>query len=300
MKIAPIACIVFLVLLLIPAIAMPVAKASIDNYNWIATTVRNEYDNFYGAYVTGYEENTSALLVVSVSNDLFLVPLNVSAVKVGFDWGMNYSSTECSIDDPYLIASQQSHVFTVTFTVPSVLLASDLVTHKFTIYVENVNSTTGNKHITNTWDQDGSGFAVFSTDQAIAKQYKQQLDAYPTNNFNGIPFLTANARQLLQQSNLAKTLASNSYTRGDFSQARNYYNTSLTYMQQAWSNETAKWSTFEDAIASLLQGGGTLLMMQGYAWLIFALGFLIMSIGVLIYLARKRTQIPPPPTPKQP
>jgi len=299
MKMTSIVCVVFCAVLLVPTMIMPAAKASINNYNWIGMTVRNEYDSFYGVQVTGYEENTSAILVVSVSNDLFIPDqLNVSSVKVGFDWGINYSSTECSITNPYPLANFQSHVFTVTFTVPSVLLASNMVTHRYTIYVENVNSTAGDKHITNTWDQDGSGFVVFSADQAAAKQYKQQLDAYPTNNFNGIPFLTANARQLLQQSNLAETLASSSYARGDFSQAKSHYSTSLTYVEEAWSNETSKWSTFEDAIANLIQGGGTLLTMQGYAWLIFAIGFLIMSFGVLIYLARRR--IPPPPQPKQP
>ena len=293
MKITAITCIVLCAFVLVAAIVVPVAKASINNYNWIATAVRNEYDDFYGSYVTGYEENTSAFLVVSVSNDVYIGQLNVSAVKVGFDWGVNYSSSECSIDNPFGIASSQSHVFTINFTVPSALFASNLVTHKYTIYVENVNSTTGNKRVIGSWIQDGSGFAVFSADQAAAHEYKQELDAYPTSNFNGIPFLTANARQLLQQSNVAKTLARNSYMQGDFGKAKTYYNNSLDSIQQAWSNETAKWSTFEDAIADILKGGGNLLMMQGYAWLIFAVGFLIMSIGVLIYLARKRT--PPPP-----
>jgi hypothetical protein len=273
------------------------ARASIDSYNWISTAVRNTYDNFYGSYVTAYEEETSANLVVSVSNE-YVSQLNVSAVKVGFDWGINYSSSECNIDNPFGIASSQSHVFTINFTVPSALLASNLVTHRFTIYVESVNSTTGNKGIISlVAPMNGSGFAVFSADQAAAHEYKQELDAYPTSNFNGIPFLTANARQLLQESNVAKTLASDSYTRGDFSTAKVYYKSSLDSIQQAWSNETAKWSTFEDAIADILHGGGNLLMMQGYAWLIFAVGFLIMSIGVLIYLARRRT-LPPPP--KQP
>ncbi len=297
MKISAIMCIVLCAVVLVAASSMPVARASINNYNWISTAVRNTYDNFYGSIVTAYEENTSAFLVVSVSNDYYVGQLNVSAVKVGFDWGINYSSTECSIDNPFGIASPQSHVFTINFKVPSALFASNLVTHSYTIYVESVNSTTGPKGMAISWTLNGSGFAVFSTDQAAAHQYKEEIDAYPTSNLNGIPFLTANARQLLQQSNVAKTLASDSYMRGDFSTAAADYKSSLDSIQQAWSNETAKWSTFEDAIADILHGGGNLLMMQGYAWLIFAVGFLIMSIGVLIYLARRRT---PPPPPKQP
>ena len=287
-------CIVFGAAFLVAMLNIPVGRASINNYNWVASAARNQYDSFYGTDVTAYEENTSAILVVSVSNDVFIGQINVSAVKVGFDWGINYSSSECSSDNPFSIASSQSHVFTINFTVPSSLFASNLVTHSFTIYVESVNSTTGPQRIVTSWTMNGDSFAVFSTDQANANDYEQQVDAYPTSNINGIPFLTANARQLLQESNVAKTLASDSYMRGDFSKAATYYKNSLDSIQQAWSNETAKWSTFEDAIASILQGGGNLLTMQGYAWLIFAVGFLIMSLGVLIYLARRRP-LPPPP-----
>jgi hypothetical protein len=276
---------------------MPAARASINNYNWISPVVRNQYDDFYGSLVTAYEENTSAFLVVSVSNDIYVGQLNVSAVKVGFDWGVNYTSSECSSDNPFGIASSQSHVFVINFTVPSALFASNLMMHGYTIYVESVNSTTGPKGIVSSWIKNDDGFAVFSTDQAAANDYKQQVNAYPTSNINGIPFLTANARQLLQESNVAKALASDSYMRGGFSNAAADYKKSLDSVQQAWSNETSKWSTFEDAIASILQGGGNLLTMQGYAWLIFAVGFLIMSFGVLIFLSRRRT-LPPPP--KQP
>lgn len=289
-------CIVLCAVFLVAVLNMPMGKASINNYNWISTVVRNQYDGFYGTSVTAYEENTSAFLVVSVSNDYSASQLNVSAVKVGFDWGTNYTSSECSSNNPFAIAAFQSHVFTINFTVPSVLFASNLVTHSYTIYAESVNSTTGPKGVVTSWTMNADAFAVFSTDQATAYGYQQELNAYPTSNVNGIPFLTANARQLLQESNVAKTMASNSYTRGDFSKAAAYYKNSLTSIQLAWSNETAKWSTFEDAIASILQGGGNLLTMQGYAWLIFAVGFLIMSIGVLIYLARRRT---PPQMPKQ-
>jgi len=296
MKITITLCGVLCAAVLVAALNTPVGRASINNYNWISTLVRNQSDDFYGSLVTAYEENTSAFLVVSVSNDYYVGQLNVSAVKVGFDWGVNYTSSECSPDNPFGIASSQSHVFLINFTVPSALFASNLVTHGYTIYVEGVNSTTGPKGIITSWTKNGNGFAVFSTDQAAANEYRQQVGAYPTSNLNGIPFLTANARQLLQESNVAKTLASDSYMRGDFSKAAAYYKNSLDSIQQAWSNETSKWSTFEDAIASILQGGGNLLTMQGYAWLIFALGFLIMSFGVLIFLARRRT----PPPPKQP
>jgi hypothetical protein len=296
MKIIAVMCAVMCAFVLVAALNLPVGRASITNYNWIDTVARSQYDEFYGTFVTAYEENTSALLVVGVSNDIYSVPLNVSAVTVGFDWGVNYSSTECSPANPFVITSGQSHVFTINFTLPSALLASNLVTHGYTIYVESVNSTTGPTALVSSWTMSGDDFAVFSMDQASAYEYEQELLAYPTSN-NGIPFLSANARQLLQESNVAKTLGGDSYSQGDFSAAATYYQSALDELQQAWSNETSEWTTVENAITSLLQGGGNLLTMQGYAWLLFAVGFLIMSFGVLIYLTRKRT-LPPPP--KQP
>jgi hypothetical protein len=296
MKANPIICIVLCSVASIAMIGSPSARASINSYNWISAVARNDYDSFFGGYVTGYTENTTASLVVSVSNDFSGYQANVSAVKVGFDWGTNFSSSECSIDNPFAIPGYQSHVFTIDFTVPSAVFASNLVTHGYTIYVERVNSTTGNKGVIGTWTQSGSGFVVFSVDQAAAREYKRELEAYPTSNIYGIPFLTANARLLYEQSSVAKTLAGEAYGRGDFGSAKTYYSSSLSYIEQAWSNETDKWSTFENAIANLLNGGGNLLSMQGYAWVIFAIGFFIISIGVLVRLTRRRAPaLPKPP-----
>jgi hypothetical protein len=291
-------CMMLYSLILISAVRMPAAQASINNYNWIGAVVRNSYDTFYGTTVTAYEEETAANLVVNVYNEYSGTPINVSAVKVGFDWGTNYTSSECSTDTPFVISSLQSHVFTINFTLPSTSFTSNLVVHSYTIYVEHVNSTSGNKRIVGAWTQIGSGFAVFSSDQKNAYNYRKEVEAYPSTPSGGIPFLTAEARELILRSSVAKSVASDSYLRGDFSSASNYYSDSLTFMQQAYSNETEKWSTFENALADILKGSGNLLTFQGYAWLLFGTGFLLVSIGVLVYLARKRpepkTSLPSP------
>jgi hypothetical protein len=277
-------------LILFSVLSLPRANASITNYNWIGTMVRNSFDDFYGAPVTAYEENTTANLVVNVYNDFHGFQINVSAVTVGFDWGVNYTSSQCSITDPYAIQPYESHVFTITFTVPSVLLASNFVAHSYTIYVEHVNSTTGNKGIVNSWTRSDDSFAVFSSDQADAYNYKKQVEAYPTTSINGIPILTARARELIVQSSVAKTLASNYYVQGDFANAKKYYGDSLNDIQEAYSNDTDQLSSIENSLAALLKGGGDMLTYQGYAWLIFGIGFLLMGIGVVVYLTRKRPQ----------
>ena len=292
--------------ILISTANIPNAHASIANYNWVGAIIRNSIDDFYGASVTAYEENTTANLVVNVYNDYtFAEQINVSAVKVGFDWGQNYTSIECNITNPYVIPLYQSHIFILAFTVPSVLLASNFVTHSYTIYVEHVNSTSGNVRLLQpTWAQSSSGFAVFSSDQADAYNLKTQIAAYPsTTSISGFPILTAEARQLIVQSNVAETLAGNYYLQGDFSNAKKQYGNSLNYIQEAYANDTQQWSSIETSLTDLINGGSNLLTFQGYAWLLFGIGFLLMGIGVLVYLARKRPpqqrMSPPYPQPTQ-
>jgi hypothetical protein len=272
---------------------MPNTYASITNFNWINTLARSGFDDFYGTISVAYEENTTGVFVVNVYNDHTPAEqINVSAVKVGFDWGQNYTSTECNTTNPFVIPASQSHLFTVTFTVPSVLVASNFVTHSYTTYVEQVNSTSGGQQMVQpVWTQDGSSFAVFSSDQADAYNSKKQLDAYPTTDtISGFPIVTAQARELIVQAGVAKTLAANYYRQGDFDNAKKYYGNALNYIQEAFSNETEQWSSIENSLTDLIKGGSSLLMFQGYAWLLFGIGFLLIGVGVLIYLARKRTQ----------
>jgi hypothetical protein len=305
MKKAPIIFALLCTLILFSAVTLHSANASITNYNWINTLLHNSYDEFYGTSVTGYEENTTANLVVNVYNDFFGFQVNVSKVAVGFDWGINYTSSDVSLDQPYAIPPYQSHVFSVSFEIPSVLMASNFVTHSYIIYVEHVNSTTGNKGLVSFWTRSDDGFAVFSSDQANARSLRDQINAYPsTTSINGIPILTANARELIVQSGIAETMASNYYGQGDFTNAKNYYADSLNDLQQAFSNDTDMMSSIESSLANLLNSGGNLLMFQGYAWLLIAIGFLLMGVGVLVYLVRKRpeqtmmrqtSQMPAPP-----
>lgn len=283
------------------------ARAAITNWNWIGAITKGGIDDFYGEPIIAYEENTTAVFVISVYNDYaFADQINVSAVKVDFDWGQNYTSAECNLTNPFVIPQGQSHLFTITFTVPSVLVASNYVLHGYTAYVEQVNSTSAPQQLVlPTWTQSGTGFAVFSSDQADAFTYREQINAYPsTTTIGGLPFLTAQARELIVQSSVAKTLADNYYIQGDFSDAKQYYGKSLNYLQDAFSNETQQWTSIENSLTNLINDGGNLLMFQGYAWLLFGFGFLLMGIGVLIYLARKRvqfrTEMPAPTTNQKP
>ncbi len=278
-------CILLCTVCLIAASTAPAANASIGSWTWIATLTRNTYDSFYGGTVTGYEEGTQATLVVNVYNNYpGGHPINISAVKVSLDWGENYTSTETTMDTPFVLDYGDSHVFTITFTMPDTTSVSNYVTHGYTIYAEHVNSTTGPREIRAYWSQSGTGFAIFSADQAEAKTALEGLDAYPSMS---LPFFTAGARELLTESLIAESMGDREYAAGNFANAKTNYQNALTLMQDAYANETKRWGSFENTLEGLLSGAQSMLVNQGYAWLLFGVAFLLMGIGAIVYLVRK-------------
>lgn len=90
-------------------------------YSFIGPLYRGT-DNFYGTSVVAYKAGTNATLTVSVYNDYYGKPINVSAVKIGFDWGKNYTSTDVSETSPVQIKPYQTLVFNIFFVVPKMFL----------------------------------------------------------------------------------------------------------------------------------------------------------------------------------
>lgn len=278
-------CILLCTVCLIAVSTAPAVNASISSTNWIGALTRGTFDSFYGTTVTGYEEATTATLAVNVYNNYWSGhQTNVSAVKVSFDWGQNYTSTEASMSAPFVMDYGDSHVFTITFTVPNASSVSNFITHSYTIYAEHINSTTGVKEIVDYWSQFGSGFAIFSTDQADANLAMKELDAYPTMT---LPFFTAAARELLTESSIAESMGDTEYAAGNFANAKTNYQNALNLMQNAYANETDRWGSFENTFEGLLSGAQSLVVNQGYAWLLFGIAFLLMGIGAIVYLVRK-------------
>ena len=272
-------------LCLLAASIAPAANASISSSNWIGALVHNSYDPFYGTSIIGYEEGSTATLVVNVYNSYsFGHPVNLSAVKVSFDWGTNYTSSETSMTTPFVLDYGDSHVFTITFTAPNTTTVSNYVTHSYTIYAEHVNSTTGPKRLVSYWSDFDSGFAVLSADQAEAKLALEELNAYPSMS---MPFFTAKARELLTESSIAESMGDQQYDAGNFADAKTNYQVALTKLQNAYSNETDRWGSMEDTLQGLLAGAQSMLVNQGWAWLLFGIALLLMGIGVIVYLVRK-------------
>ncbi len=271
---------VFLALVLVASVGY--ADASIGSWNWIAPLV-NEYDSFYGTTITGYQSGSVATLIVNVGNHMGVV-MNVSAIKVWFDWGENFTSAEVSETDIHQIDPGAAHVFKLTFTVPGITIANNLVTHSYRIYVEDVNASTGPlRQLNSNSPRSGSNFAVLSDAQAEFVSLERELQKYQPAAF----LLTAKGRELVQQAYGSRTEGSNAYMRGDFSGAAIEYQNALTLLKHAISNETTTISGFENAFMSLVNGAQNALNMMGYGYTLFGIGFLLMGIGALVYLARK-------------
>src|SRR3989304_4042894 len=96
--------------LLVTLISMPIigtAQAAIQQFTWLPPYEYRGYDStFYQTYIVAYKTGATASLQIPVYSDTYVGhpyhsyrPTNVSAVKIGFDWGTNYTSTEVSMDN---------------------------------------------------------------------------------------------------------------------------------------------------------------------------------------------------------
>lgn len=285
-------------------------NAYVSYVNFIGPLYKG-YDAFYGGdYIVAYEVGSDAALAVAVYNEHYDYPVNISAVKVRFDWGIDYTSTEATEDSPIQIEPYQTRVFTITFSIPTNV--SNLVRHPGTIYVEHVDRLTGTpKNIVGTWTYTISNFVAYSTDQADAQNLYQQLmnigvlTYSPSANFPYLPIISSEARMLWTQARTEANTGSILYTQGDFTNAKTYYQTAYNMANQSLTIEAEKGASLEDTITGLLdslsQGSG----MQSEAFLILSIGIsigvIMIGVGVVLYgLAKRKIARMPPPSERQP
>ncbi|MCL6577915.1 MAG: hypothetical protein K6T73_00825 [Candidatus Bathyarchaeota archaeon] len=257
-------------------------QAHISSHNWIDAMLKDENDSFLGLVSAGYKTGSTAILKVNVYNHLSDT-MNITAVYVGFDWGINYSSTEVNLTELliYRLAPGMSHVFTITFTVPDTTVASNIVKHSYTIYVEDVNAVGTN--LGSNSPQGGSNFAVLSDEQADAIELRREINKYLSSYL----FFTAKARELSLMAGGAKSMADNDYQKGRFSDAVSNYQEALSHYQDAWSSETESVLGFEKAFEDILTNGAGAITMVGWGYVIFGLGWVFIGIGIIIYAVRK-------------
>jgi len=103
-------------------------------------------------------------------------------------------------------------------------------------------------------------FAVYSADQASARQLKQEYSTlYRPTNF--IP--SAEGSQLIVEADAQEALGDTAYANGDFSGAATYYQNAIDKMNAAIAADTGVNSTIEDALTGL--GTGAAAWLDGQA-----------------------------------
>jgi hypothetical protein len=282
--------------------------ATVSSVNFAGAFYKG-YDLFHGKSVVAYKVGSNVTVAISVYNDYYYsyTTINISAVKILFDWGTNYTSNEASMDNRFQLERYQTHVFLITLELPTDV--SNMATHSYMVYVEHVNRLNGSVSVVNTWTYSGSDFAVYSSDQSDAQDLYAELVTIgvlpsmsyyyyyylpPIVNFPYIPFVSSEARMLWSQARDEGNFGSTDYARGNFTGAKSHYQTALSMVNESFAAESETGSNYEDSFASLMGGIGNAFNRSGDSVLILAVGISIgatlFGIGVLVYgLAKLKT-----------
>lgn len=272
------------------ALMVSSVKADIDSATWLGSFYSWGSDPYYGKSVYGYEENSTATLLVEVENNLG-APMNISAVILGMDWRTNYTITYVS---PETLKPGEIRFFTVTFKVPLANTVSNLYLHGYTVYVEHLNSTGG---LAGTMTRAFTSsalrlFAVYSKDQVDAREMSRIISGIHVmpDGFNSTVAMLKLAKAG-NETNVADML----YKQGDFTGAKAHYTTALAYIDQAFTTEETHTGGVQNAYLDLLNaqaesfkaqaayfsGLSSMWILIGVAAVLFAIGYIIRGLGSL-------------------
>jgi len=295
------------------------SEASISTIKWLEPNFSGT-DSFYGGpAIVAYTEGSTVKLAVVVTNPPYSW-INVSWVRIWFDWGLTYNSTEATgVSTPIEINSTRSvFVFNIVFTAPSTTSVSNLVKHSYTI-------TVSFTHIGGdaTFTSSSSDFALYSTTQAQAQTLNLQVDAYPSS----WSFDSSEAEVLWEKARNAAGLGDTYYSVGAFASAGTSYQEALDLFQQAFAAEKAFQTATDtaygnyynaladnadtEAQASTKQADAAMkqaeaaqteadaavrqadaALTNAYGWMAFGIGWILIGVGVIIYGFRRPVKPP--------
>jgi len=290
---------IVLLLLLFPT---QIAIARIEHFNWINPTVGE--DPYYHDYVTAYKTGTWWNISLSVYNDYLTppppprinLPVNITAIKVYFDWGKWYNYT---FSTPVRMEPFEVRVFNIGNVTPPLTEAPEMWMYSYTVYVEyapeNVSIPVP------PWSYSGDEFAVMSEDHFTSFQLYNKLTLMMRGGILLEFINVTEARVLMIKASMEFTLGEQSYSSGAFKDAKthlknadNYINESLVAWNKqgtAFENATLEYyyalaiATRKQADAESIQA--TAALNNSYGWIFFGLGWMLIGVGIIIYGARK-------------
>jgi len=293
-----------IILLLTPLLNARNAIASIQRFAWTNATVGE--DPYYGRNVIAYKAGTPWNISISVYNDYLTpppppriyLPVNITAIKVYFDWGDWYNYT---FKKPVYMKPGEVRVFSIGNLTPTISDVPEIWVYSYTIYVEYVTSTDPSPKMD--WSWSGSNFALMSEAHFHSFLLYNKLKGIMTGI--AIPSLSlinsTEAQVLLVKAYLEYTLGLQYYKNGAFEDARVHLQSADAYFANALNAWNEKGTAFEDAMltyynaltnateknanAELIQASAAL--NNAYGWIFFGIGWILIGVGVIVYGARK-------------
>ncbi|NWG11647.1 hypothetical protein HXY33_07910 [Candidatus Bathyarchaeota archaeon] len=282
-----------LVLLLLSLIH--ITSASIQQFSWINAMVGEDpyYDDTVVAYIAGTWWNIS----ISVYNDYLTppppprvnLPINITAIKVYFDWGEWYNATF----SPHVrMEPLEVRVFTIGNVTPPTTEAPETWMHSYAVYVEYIPDGSVTPSID--WYISGDNFAVMSAEHFTAFQLYNKLGWMISS---GMPIEFVNvteAQVLMTKAFMELILGEQAYISGIFSNASIYLQNADSYFNSALTAWNEQGTAFENAQleyynslsnASYIQA--TAALNNSYGWIFFGLGWTLIGIGIIVYGARR-------------
>lgn len=267
----------------------------IELRDWLGCAYEGSNEIYYNMNydIYAYETGSTAILIVSVENN-YGTQINVSAVKVQFDWVESYNSTQCSMDSPAPMENNSTRTFMISFEVPETTIDQKPYLHGYKIILEHVNSTTGPKKIvdkvTKSYMQEPA-FAVYSANQADAQRLRltlSEMDSAPSFN-------STSARLWVYKAQNETRIGDDHYRQGDFAGAKTHYENALTMYNNAYSAEETRGVKLEDlqtekleaeiknleSWASMVSSLSTTSILLGVATVLFGIGYIIKQLGAL-------------------
>jgi len=278
------------------------AQPSTWSFAWVEPAYKG-YDTYYGSYIIAYLEGTYWNFSLRYTNwDWAARTINVSAIRIYFDWGKNYTH---KFSAPISIKYGETRTWTISNMTPSVEDAGELWTHEYQIYVHHVNSTGHEQELI--YGPSGEEFAVLSTDHLaclnIWMKYSMFFGSGPTLMSDGSPFFTnVTAAQVnFTQAMLEFQLGAQIFEAGVFGDARShlergdsYFNSALaawsqrgTAMEDAATAHLNSETNYNNALADATKKQADSSMVNSIGWLLFGLGWVFIGFGIIIYGARK-------------
>ncbi|UCE96879.1 MAG: hypothetical protein JSV51_04640 [Candidatus Bathyarchaeota archaeon] len=250
------------IVILASALEVTQTQASISDVYFLGYCYRG-MDQYYGTYVTAYEQGGNGTVRLGVYNYGFMFPTgwyylyetaNISAVGINFDWMdtdeyVNSTDYGMTKTNPFTLEYYDYEYFMIDFSIPDTV--SNLILHRYEIAVFNVNAS-GKEDII--WTYSGYYFAVYSEDQADAQLQFQELQYLLVGNPPYVPpmidpadFRSTEAQLHLRKAWIEFFSGATRYMLGDFTTAKSHYQNASDLIDLAFDAESTRGVAIEDA-----------------------------------------------------